>query len=134
MKSMRLNLALAAALATALVASPVEAQKGKGNGNDKHEGRGRVEARDRDGDRDARRRTSTRVERRDTRRVPPGWCQGRGNPHNTAANCGYHTDQIRRDRDGIWRDRYGNRISTRAGIYRDVSGVLRDHLGRALRF
>jgi len=25
---------------------------------------------------------------RNGRRVPTGWCQGRGNPHNTAANCG----------------------------------------------
>jgi hypothetical protein len=23
------------------------------------------------------------------RNVPPGWCQGRGNPHNTVENCGY---------------------------------------------
>src|SRR5690606_17689593 len=22
-------------------------------------------------------------------RVPPGWCRGRGNPHNTPENCGY---------------------------------------------
>ena len=30
-------------------------------------------------------------------------------PHNTAANCGYRTDRIYRDRNGVWRDRYGNR-------------------------
>lgn len=43
-----------------------------------------------------RRRTSTleailfgrdRIERR--RDVPPGWCRGVGNPHNTRENCGY---------------------------------------------
>jgi hypothetical protein len=32
--------------------------------------------------------------------VPPGWCIGRGNPHNTPANCGYA--DWRRDADG-WR-------------------------------
>ena len=36
--------------------------------------------------------------------VPRGWCQGKGNPHNTPENCGY-----RSDRDGSWSgsgDRY----------------------------
>jgi hypothetical protein len=38
------------------------------------------------------------------RDVPPGWCQGRGNPHNTPENCGYSSDRrYDYDRD----DRYG---------------------------
>lgn len=46
------------------------------------------------GDRDGRRRG-----------VPPGWCQGRGNPHNTPENCGYRSSR----RDDYYRsdDRYG---------------------------
>lgn len=128
MKSMKLNVAVGFALVAALSSTPAVAQKGKGNGNGKQQERPRVEVRERDG-----RRAAPRAERRTTRRVPPGWCKGRGNPHNTAANCGYHTDRIWRDRNGVWRDRYGDRIS-RVGIYRDIEGVLRDHLGRVLRF
>jgi hypothetical protein len=64
-----------------------------------------VERRDRDDDHDRYERSrqeewqrQQRVQRRTTvrrstdtrlqRRVPPGWCIGRGNPHNTVANCG----------------------------------------------
>ena len=36
--------------------------------------------------------------------VPPGWCKGRGNPHNTPENCGYSSDR-RYDWDDD--DRYG---------------------------
>ena len=35
-----------------------------------------------------------------TRATLPGWCRGRGNPHNTAANCGYRADRIYRERNG----------------------------------
>ena len=36
--------------------------------------------------------------------VPPGWCIGRGNPHNTPRNCGYSSSRrYDWDRD----DRYG---------------------------
>ena len=36
--------------------------------------------------------------------VPPGWCIGRGNPHNTPQNCGYQSSRrYDWDRD----DRYG---------------------------
>lgn len=36
--------------------------------------------------------------------VPPGWCIGRGNPHNTPQNCGYSSNRrYDWDRD----DRYG---------------------------
>ena len=85
MKSNRFNLPLALALVAALSASPALAQgNGKGRGNDRDDDRRRVEQRDRD------RRDDDRWDDRDTRferRVPPGWCRGRGNPHNTAANC-----------------------------------------------
>jgi hypothetical protein len=41
---------------------------------------------------------------RTRRDVPPGWCQGRGNPHNTPENCGYASNR-RYDWDDD--DRYG---------------------------
>jgi len=88
MKTMKFNLPLAIALAAALSASPALAQ-GKGKGNDRD--RERVERRDRDDDRRwDDRRDEPRFERRNEQRVPPGWCRGRGNPHNTAANCRYN--------------------------------------------
>lgn len=40
---------------------------------------------------------------RGRRRVPPGWCRGRGNPHNTPENCGYSNRRY----DWDYRDRYG---------------------------
>lgn len=44
-------------------------------------------------------------DRRDQRRdVPPGWCIGRGNPHNTPENCGYSSN---RRYDWDYDDRYG---------------------------
>jgi Ni/Co efflux regulator RcnB len=114
MKTTKFNLPLAIALAAALSASPALAQ-GKGNGNGNRE-RDRVEERDRrdrDDDRwdDRRddRRDQPRFERRSDRRVPPGWCQGRGNPHNTAANCRWNNNRSvweRYDsRDRRWEDR-----------------------------
>jgi hypothetical protein len=133
----RFNLPLVLALAAALTASPALAQgNGKGRGNNDDDRR-RVEQRDRDRDRDDddrwdddRRddRDSPRFERRDSRngrRVPPGWCIGRGNPHNTAANCRYNSSRgaweryDSRDRrwetQGTWErgsnDRYGDRGS-----------------------
>jgi hypothetical protein len=59
-------------------------------------------------DRDARNRGSVEevvrprpeLQRRDASRargVPPGWCIGRGNPHNTPENCGYRSTVDRRD-------------------------------------
>lgn len=91
-----LQLSFVMALAAALAASPATAQgKGKGHGGEKH----RTEAvrRDRD-DRDDRydRRDrdddwsddDVRLQRRNGS-VPRGWCQGKGNPHNTVENCGY---------------------------------------------
>ena len=94
------NLALAAALAATLVATSADAQ-GRGRGNDRD--RDRQEQRGRDDDHDR-----PRFERRDDRRyddryaqqrrVPPGWCQGRGNPHNTAANCRWNSRYSRWER------------------------------------
>jgi len=110
MKTRRMNLPLAIALAAALSASPALAQ-----GNSKSHGnrdRDRVERRDRDDDRrDDDRRTEPRFERRtsSTQRVPPGWCRGRGNPHNTAANCRYNSSrriwERYDDRDRRWESR-----------------------------
>jgi hypothetical protein len=124
------NLALAIALATALGAAPVEAQgNGKGRGND----RDRVEQRDRDRDDDddddrprfERRRTDDRRydDRYDSRtsqqrRVPPGWCRGRGNPHNTAANCRYN------DRYDRW-----ERYDSRTGRYETYDTYNRNNSG-----
>ena len=33
-------------------------------------------------------------------KVPPGWCKGKGNPHNTPENCGYYGMRG----DGRWYD------------------------------
>lgn len=75
----------------------------------------RYESRDRDRYEDGRtreRRSNATWEdilfgRDDDRRrrdVPRGWCQGRGNPHNTPENCGYSSD---RRYDWDREDRYG---------------------------
>lgn len=113
MRTTRFNLPLAIALAAALSASPALAQ-GNGNGKGKsNNDRDRVEQRDRDRrdrdddddrwDRDDDRRDEPRFERRSSsQRVPPGWCRGRGNPHNTAANCRYNS------RNSQW-ERYDSR-------------------------
>jgi hypothetical protein len=109
------NLALAIALAATLGASQAEAQgngRGNGNGNnrDRHEQRDDRRDRDDDDDDDDRprferrrtddRRTDDRYSRTTTqqRRVPPGWCQGRGNPHNTPENCRYNSQRSRWER------------------------------------
>lgn len=102
------NLALAAALAATLVATTADAQ-GRGRGNDRD--RDRQEQRDRDRDRDdddddddrprfERRTDDRRYDDRYARqrRVPPGWCQGRGNPHNTAENCRWNGQYSRWER------------------------------------
>ena len=108
MKTTKFNLPLALALVAALSASPAVAQgKGNGHGN-RDRDRDRVEERDRR-DRDDDHRDQPRFERRNERRVPPGWCQGRGNPHNTAQNCRWNSNRSvweRYDRrDRRWEDR-----------------------------
>ncbi len=123
MTTTRLSLSAFLALAAMLAVSPADAQ-GKGNGNGKHD-RERTEARReerRDDDRYEReRREGTRFERRETRSTPRGWCQGRGNPHNTAANCGYRGDlnRVYRDRNGVLRDRNGRVIRSDGSVYND---------------
>lgn len=141
MSTTRFNLPLAIALCAALSASPALAQgKGKSNGN--HGNRDRVEQRDRDRDRDRDddddddrrwdrdddRRSEPRFERRTSstqRRVPPGWCRGQGNPHNTAANCRYNRSRSEweryDDRDRRWESRttYERGTSTRNGTTRN---------------
>lgn len=113
MKRMRsLQLSFVVALAAALAVSPADAQ-GKGNGKGKQKEKARTEqVRDRDyrDDRrdDDRWDREIRLERRDGKRVPPGWCIGKGNPHNTPENCGY--DRDRRDRRD---DRYDDRRDRR---------------------
>ena len=114
MKTSKLSLPVALVLAAVVTASPALAQgnSGKGRGHGKQEqrdNRGNRD-RDRDDDRFSRRdrddddrrfsRSSTfsgnrfeisrdrRTLLRNGRRVPPGWCIGRGNPHNTPENCG----------------------------------------------
>lgn len=89
----------AALLATA---TPSDAQgKGKGNaGNDRdkarvetRQGNDRPELLRRDVDDDDRYEDvyGDRTARKD---VPRGWCQGKGNPHNTIENCGYGADRV----------------------------------------
>ncbi|MDP9349475.1 MAG: hypothetical protein M3P24_10115 [Gemmatimonadota bacterium] len=119
MKSSRtLNFSLVMALAAALSASPALAQgKGKGNGHGKKQKTEQVRDDRRWEDRrdDDRWDDDVRLERRD-RRVPPGWCKGKGNPHNTVENCGY--DAARRG-DRVYRgDREDRRYEDR-GRYED---------------
>jgi hypothetical protein len=155
---MKLTLPVALLVAAALTAQPAMAQKGgrgNGNGNGKHQS-GEVRGNrdhDRDKDRDRDRdhdddRWDDRDDRRDDRtwrssnstrlqrRVPPGWCIGRGNPHNTVANCGPGNSRYDRrydpryNRSGTTTDRYGNRTYDRSGTYSGRAGYdawKRDH-------
>ncbi|HEX8694265.1 MAG TPA: hypothetical protein VF746_17725 [Longimicrobium sp.] len=111
MKTSKLSLPVALVLAAVVSASPVLAQgnsgKGHGRGHGKQEQRDNRGSRDRDRDDDRFERRDDRFQRSSTfggnrfeisrdrrtllrngRRVPPGWCIGRGNPHNTPENCG----------------------------------------------
>ena len=111
-----LSLSLALALAAAVSASPAMAQQGKakhnGNGN-----RARTEVRD-ERRRDDDRRGDLRLDRRTTsRRVPPGWCIGRGNPHNTVENCGPGRDRYDRRYDPRYNGTYDPRYDSRSGSY-----------------
>lgn len=123
------NLALAFALVAALGSVPAEAQgngkKSRGNDRDRYEQRDRD--RDRDDDDDDRPRFERRGDDRysrtsQQRRVPPGWCRGQGNPHNTAANCRYNNDRSRWERYDSRTRRYEtydtyNRNRTSSGSY-----------------
>jgi hypothetical protein len=117
------NLGLVAVLAAVLGASPADAQGNGKKNRDNDRDRDRYEQRDRDRDRDDdddRPRFERRDDRygNDQRRVPPGWCRGRGNPHNTAQNCRYNS---RHDRWERYDSRTG-RYETRDTYSRNRSG------------
>lgn len=152
MTKSKLSIPVALLLAAVVSAAPAEAQKGNGNGNgngkNKQEQREdrrdrsdddrweRDDRRDRDDDRRVTRRrgdgddrwTLSRDRRtlsRNGRAVPKGWCQGRGNPHNTPANCGgYEFDTRRSVWEWIGLDRDSRRTSNRTvlGSTRTTSG------------
>lgn len=119
------------ALAAVMSASPALGQNGKGKGQEKSGERQRVEARDERNraeeqrrearerrDREERRYSEGRLERRDGRKVPPGWCKGKGNPHNTVANCGTRGERYDpRYDDRRYDDRYDDR---RSGSYAEA--------------
>jgi hypothetical protein len=126
----KFSLPLVIAFVATLSASPVVAQgngNGHGRGSDKKELRDNRDNRDRDDDDDDRprferrrtddRRSPQRSTSRATqqRRVPPGWCQGRGNPHNTPENCRYNS-----------RSREWERFDTRSGRWEDRDGYERN--------
>ncbi|HEU0016103.1 MAG TPA: hypothetical protein VFQ45_20665 [Longimicrobium sp.] len=132
MKTMKLSLPLALVMALSFSAAPALAQgkgKGQGNGNGRPDQTQVREDRrddDDDDDRDERRLERRRQERRDVyrqdgqrRRVPRGWCQGRGNPHNTVENCGVGSG--RRRSNGTYVDRYDPDYN-RSGTYSRSSG------------
>ena len=166
----RLTLPLALVVAAALSASPALAQHGNGHGHGNGGGNGRghdtehVRSRDDRDDDDDRvddrrdvRRDDQRVsqERRSVRRsssrssngtlrrrVPPGWCIGRGNPHNTVENCGYGNNRYDRRYDpryngtygstygGRTTDRYGRTIDPRTGrVYDSRTGTYGNYGG-----
>lgn len=120
-----LNLSLALALAGGLtMASPALAQ-GKSKKHEKKE-KTRVEQVRYD-----QRRPD--LQRRNTgKSVPPGWCIGKGNPHNTPENCGYNNGNrrdVRYDRrdDRRYDDRYDRRTSGRYGQYATFAAYSRAH-------
>ena len=152
----KMTLPLALVVAAAVSASPAVAQKGHGNGHG-HGDHPRVERGDRDDDRrfdrrrdrdddqgedryDRRRddrwrvqnRTSSRNRSRFERRVPPGWCIGRGNPHNTVANCGPGRDRYDRRYDPRYNTsgRYNTGTYGRSGNEGTFSQWKRDHDAR----
>lgn len=153
----KLAFPLALVVAAALSAQPALAQKGHGNGNghgrsgEAHGNSGQVHgnrAADRDDDDDRwddrrddrqddrryRNSTSSRSNRTLQRRVPPGWCIGRGNPHNTVANCGAGNNRYDRRYDpryngGVTYDRYGNRTGTTYDRYGNRTGTTYDRYG-----
>lgn len=90
--------ALLVAVSTGTAVDAAAQGNGRGRGNDRPRAEAQYDRRDRDRDDDDRwdddddDRRDRREVRRDGRRVPPGWCIGRGNPHNTRENCGYRRD------------------------------------------
>jgi len=64
-------------------------------------------------------------------KVPPGWCKGVGNPHNTPENCGYRSATGQRDRYPI-DSRYpgDDRRRTDQGAHNDFHNELDRHYAR----
>jgi hypothetical protein len=122
MSNRTMALPLTLVMAALLSAAPAMAQ-----GNSQNRGNApRAELREDREDRDDRDRDRPRLDRRqdkrqdgrqdarrNTRQVPPGWCIGRGNPHNTPENCGYARDRRDTDRDRVY-DR-NRTVDRRAG-------------------
>lgn len=127
------------ALLAALTATPVLAQ-GKAKGQEKHKDRSEVvqqkrsserpelQRRDRPDDRYDRRWDDRDRSKGKRKSVPPGWCIGKGNPHNTPENCGTRSDRRYDDRDYDDRDRdrrddgrrYGSLVEAHDRFYRDL--------------
>ena len=137
MTKSKLTLPLALVVAAAFSASPALAQHGNGHGNGRgHESK--EHARGRDDDRDDDRRDRRDDDHRSdsgrrsngtlSRRVPPGWCIGRGNPHNTVANCGRGDNRYDRRYDPRYNggrtydSRTGRYYDSRTGRYYDQYG------------
>lgn len=97
------TLVLPLALVAMFAATDVAAQK-----KDKeHDDREKVERRDDRPELELRRRSEDRLEDGRRRGVPPGWCKGRGNPHNTVENCGRRGERY----DRRYEDRDDDRVS-----------------------
>jgi hypothetical protein len=120
MMNQTIRFAFALVIAAGLHAVPADAQ---GKGKQAKPAKDRVEQRDRARP-DLQRRDDFRWEDivRDRRsdgaragngagKVPPGWCQGRGNPHNTPENCGYTANRRYEAPRGDRRDGWGGSSS-----------------------
>lgn len=122
-----LMLSLAIALGLTLASSPALAQ-GKGK---QHKDKAREERVDyRDSDRYPTEYGSGRYEVRGgngSGKVPPGWCKGKGNPHNTPENCGYRGSHERDRR--VYGDRDGS-VRSRGGSYEQEHGDFHYYLDR----
>ena len=109
-------------LALGVAAAPVDAQ-GKGKEKDKGKKERTEEVRRERDDRRDDRRYDDRYERDGRRKgVPPGWCIGRGNPHNTRENCGdrgERYDPRYDDRRDSRNDRYDDRDRNDRGSYEE---------------
>jgi hypothetical protein len=110
----KISLPLALLVAAAVSAHAAVAQHGNGHGHgngDEHGNSRHAYKADRDDDDDNGR--ASRGGRYDNngyrleRRVPPGWCQGRGNPHNTVENCGQGSNRYDRRYDPRYNGSYG---------------------------
>lgn len=99
MKSNLEFLAIAMIAATLTFAStPAFAQ---GNGKGRQQARGSVETQRAGSDiysaPSASPDRASRPRGNGSGKIPPGWCQGVGNPHRTVENCGYSRDAVRGD-------------------------------------